>query len=169
MTNTATNSETGSSRNIIPLLGSLVLVAALVVLWQFAERFELLGSSDMQLSSPACDVRQGACTAHGKVNGEDVSIRLEALTDNIASLQTTDWQIQVTGITADNLVLDLQGVEMFMGPNQNTFSPVISQPGLFDGQATLGVCTTGEMLWRATVLVDTPQGKLTTWFDFEAH
>lgn len=158
------NTLSPGKKSLLSVLSTLLLIAALAVLWLFAERFNLLEPAEIELSAANCDVAQTACTAQG----DGFSITLEPVSGEVSSLQPTDWQVKVEGIESSNVLLDLQGVDMFMGPNQTLFSPAENQSGLFRGQAILGACTTGEMLWEATVLMDTPKGKVTTRFGFKA-
>ncbi len=158
------NTLSSGNKSALSLLGTLLLIAALAVLWLFAERFNLLEPTEIELTAADCDVGQSACTAQG----DGFSITLESVSGKVSSLQPTDWQVKVEGIESSNVLLDLQGMDMFMGPNQTAFSPAQDQAGLFRGQSILGACTTGEMLWQATVLMDTPDGKITTRFGFKA-
>jgi hypothetical protein len=45
------------------------------------------------------------------------------------------------------------------------------EPEVFTGSGELGVCTTGEMTWRAnvTVITSTSARTVQTWFDFRAR
>lgn len=158
------NTVSSGKKSLLPVLSTLLLVAALAVLWLFAERFNLLEPAEIELSVPDCDVSQSACTAQG----DGFSVTLEPVSAEISSMQPTEWQVKVEGIETSNVILDLQGVDMFMGPNQTQFLPAQDQAGLFQGQAVLGVCTTGEMHWQATVLVDTPNGTIKSQFGFKA-
>ena len=39
--------------------------------------------------------------------------------------------------------------------------------GVFRGEGQVALCTEAVMPWRARVVVDTPGGRLGSWFDFE--
>ena len=88
--------------------------------------------------------------------------------DYLDTLKPIDFEVSVEGIQAEAVLVDLQGTEMYMGINQTELQPASQNPGLFTGQGALGACVTGEMGWRATVLVNTSQGAIKAHFDFRA-
>jgi len=156
-----TNSSSNSSRSYITITA---LVIAIACGWFFSDYFSLgSGSIPGQLSNPHCDIRQQACTAEAG----GVAITLDVSPRNMHSLQPIDFNVKVNGVAAESALVDLQGTEMYMGINQTPLQQ--QQPGLFTGHGALGACVTGEMGWRATVLVNTPQGPVKAWFDFRAH
>lgn len=114
--------------------------------------------------SPGCDVGQGPCSArlpsgallHLEISPRpvpvlipfDVSVSLEA------GMREGSGQPEV----------DFAGVAMDMGVNRIHLSPAGN--GRFIGKATLPVCVTGRMLWRATVRVDDAGRRIAVPFDF---
>lgn len=157
----AIHSSSNVSRNYITITA---LVIAIVSGWVFSEYFSIgAGSVPAQLSNPDCDISQQACTAQAG----GVAITLDVSPRNMRSLQPVNFNVSVNGVAVESALVDLQGTEMYMGINQ---TPLLrQQDGLFTGRGSLGACVTGEMGWRATVLVNTPQGPVKARFDFRAQ
>jgi len=158
-----TESETHNPRrNYIMITG---IIVALIAGWFLADYFSLAKNSiPGQLSNPNCDISQSSCTA----SGGDIAITLDVSPKNIRSLQAMNFKVSVNGLEAESALVDLQGTEMYMGINQTPLEQNPQQKTLFSGKGQLGACVTGEMGWRATVLVNTQQGPVKAWFDFRA-
>lgn len=149
----------------------ILLIAALAIFlaagWFASSYFSRpAASTAAPLSSPAgCDISRQSCT----VRQGELSITLDILPRKIRSMVPLEYRVQVTGAEVQEVMLDMQGVDMFMGLNQTLLKASPDQPGLYTGSGELGVCTTGEMTWRATVSVATADGLVQTGFDFRAR
>lgn len=157
--------DVNRSSNPVLLIAALVLF--LVAGWfaaSFLSRPE--PSVAAPLSSPAgCDISQQSCS----VTRGEITITVDIQPRQIRSMVPLEYRVKVAGIEADKVMLEMQGVDMFMGLNQTLLQASDADPGLFTGRGELGVCTTGEMTWRASVTVSTSEGPLQTWFDFRAR
>ncbi len=69
------------------------------------------------------------------------------------------------GIQATQVDVDFIGRDMDMGINRFGLTP--GSPGHFQGQGQVGICTQSVMPWRARVILDTAEGKVGSWFDFD--
>lgn len=66
----------------------------------------------------------------------------------------------------DEVALELEGRDMDMGPNRSRLAPQSAQR--WTGTATLPVCLTGRMAWRATVTLRAGERETRIAFGFEA-
>jgi len=132
-----------------PTLRLWLILAALALALLAAAQFgyhwlQAQGSSPFTVSAD-CDLARG-CSA---VDGErQLSLRLDGLA---GSHQPLTASVQLDQLVADTLILDLQGVDMFMGVNQYPLTRTTE--GRFQTQLQLPVCTTGRMQWRARLLL----------------
>jgi predicted nucleic acid-binding Zn ribbon protein len=120
-----------------------------------APQFEVV--TDCQLGTDTCVARY--------------EHQLVALTVDKVPMSATPmvFTTRLEGFEAESVVLDFQGKEMFMGINQTDMHQI--EPGVWSIQTELPVCTTGRMVWHATVLIheadrDYP---IKAIFEFEAH
>lgn len=115
-------------------------------------------------AAPAdCNLHEAPCSAalgeHGRVTlGIDVRGHIEAL-------QLLPLNVHLDGIEADSAEVDFIGREMDMGLHRFPLTARSSQT--FAGIGQVGICTQKVMPWRARVIIDTPQGKMGSWFDFD--
>ena len=151
--------ETQKSRSqylYLILLGGFILAV-----WLGASMFSLPSAEAPGIASN-CDLNDKSCTVH---MGE-VSLTLDIQPRPVRSMAPLNYRVSIVGARASNVLISLQGSEMYMGINQTPLTAVESKPGVFSGQGELAVCTTGEMLWRLTVSAETAAGPLNTWFEF---
>ena len=142
----------------------LLLGGFILAIWLGTSMFSLPKTDQPGVSSQ-CDLRQQSCTvSHG-----DARVTLDIQPRDIRSLTPLNYRVSIEGADAKQVIIDLQGTEMYMGINQTALSPVADKPGVFTGQGELGVCTTGEMGWRLTVSAETDAGRLDTRFNFRAR
>ncbi|UTW04469.1 hypothetical protein KDX31_05545 [Amphritea atlantica] len=140
------------------LLGGFILAV-----WLGSSLFSLPSVEAPGIASN-CDLNSQSCT----VDMGEVSLTLDIQPRPVRSMAPLNYRVSIDGASASNVVINLQGSEMYMGINQTQLTAVESQPGFFSGKGELAVCTTGEMLWRLTVSAETAAGPLTTWFEFRA-
>jgi len=103
-----------------------------------------------------CDLHQGPCRA--VLSGKDGGfMELSIEPRPIPVVKPLSVTVTFSGIEARKVEIDLAGRDMNMGYNR---PPLMAEsPGRFIGGATLPVCVTGKMAWKATVLVETDQGQ----------
>ncbi|WP_417221842.1 hypothetical protein [Amphritea sp.] len=140
------------------LLGGFILAV-----WLGSSIFSLPTNEAVGVES-RCDINHQACT----VNIGEARLTLDIQPRPIRSMTPFDYQVTIEGADVSEVMVNLQGSEMFMGINQTALTAVEGKPGVFHGVGQLAVCTTGEMLWHLTVSADTAAGPLSTWFEFRA-
>ena len=117
------------TRSSNPIILIVVLAVFLAAGWFTSDYFSQPEISvATPLSSPAgCDISRQSCSvSHG-----DMTITVDITPRNIRSMVPLEYQVQVTGIEAQSVMLELQGVDMFMGLNQTQLQASDSQPGFF--------------------------------------
>lgn len=140
-------------------LAGLLLLAVLG--WQARGWLaEQEGQLDL-FAAPPCDLTQGPCEARRGEQGVRFSIE-----GPIDSQRPLPLRVEIAGMDADQVAVDFQGVEMFMGHNRFVLQP--QTDGSYRGEGRLPVCTTGPMRWRARVLVTRNNTTTGSWFDFTA-
>lgn len=112
-----------------------------------------------------CDLHTGACIA----SRGNQQLQLRVTPGPLASLKPLEVEVRLQQLDARQVMLDLQGVDMYMGLNQIHLTQDEERPDIWRGTTELAVCTTGEMTWRASVYVDTPDNVYSTAFDFDAR
>lgn len=151
----------------IPLLKGLILVTglALAALSWYAFSHWLRDDADITWYSPApgCDLHSAPCSATLGDKGQlsfavDVDGRIEAL-------EILPLNVSVEGVETNTVKVDFIGRDMDMGLHR--FMLDATGDGRFYGQGQVGICTQAVMPWRARVIVDTPNGRIGSWFDFD--
>lgn len=141
---------------------ALVLIALLVLpQWVKEQRTE----DSVFLPPLPCNLHQGACVAsHGKQ-----VLQLSLTPGPLVSMQPLSIEVRLQHFDARQVMLDLEGVEMYMGLNQTQLQQDPERPDVWRGTTELAVCTTDEMTWRAKVYIDTEDTLYSTHFDFDAR
>ncbi|WP_207062006.1 hypothetical protein [Motiliproteus sp. SC1-56] len=143
------------------LVGGLAL--ALLVLGALGRSWLNAGQGEPSLfPAPPCDLQQGPCEARQG----DLWIRLSIVASPISAQAPLPLKIETRGLEADQVAVDFQGVEMFMGLNRYTLQR--HADGSYRGEGRLPACTSGSMRWRARVLLTRGEQTTGTWFEFEA-
>lgn len=145
------------------LLIALLIPALALVLWLPGQLEQTPVHSS--LPSPACLISSTPCVSQK----DEQSITMFVQDDTIKSMQPLTFTVQLDNILADSVLLDLKGRDMYMGINQVQLSPVVDQPGTWQGTTELAVCVTGEMRWFAQVVAQTASGSISTQFEFDAQ
>ena len=110
-----------------------------------------------------CDVNQGPCKVILPNGGYLV---MTIAPHPIPVLKPLSIEVELDGYEAQAMQIDFSGVDMDMGFNRVKLLP--SAPGRFSGQASLPVCITGAMRWRASLVMEGQGGILTLPFVFDA-
>lgn len=121
--------------------------------------------SALKLTNPDCSLNYGECVA----TLDQHEIALEIKSETIRSATPMLFEVTLDNIQADQVMLDLKGKEMFMGLNQVMLTPVAGAPDRWQGEVTLAVCTTGEMVWISSVVLEKDGQKTKADFEFTAR
>lgn len=126
---------------------------------------ELQQADSIRIPPLPCDLHTGDCIA----SRGNQQLQLSITPGPLESLKPLAVEVRLQQFDARQVMLDLQGVEMYMGINQVHLTQDEDRPHIWRGVTELAVCTTGEMTWRATVFVDTEEHLYSTEFDFDAR
>ncbi|SEF69363.1 hypothetical protein [Marinobacterium lutimaris] len=155
-----TSPAKGGLRLILPL--AITLCAALFFVVALPKLLTPETPEAIELTPPTCDIAQGQCTL--RQDGIELTFELTPRPPSSASPMTASLTTQ--GINPTRVSLSLEGRDMYMGLNQTELQPAAAE--LWQGETQLAVCTTGSMIWRALILIETENKSYRTWFDFEA-
>lgn len=113
-----------------------------------------------------CNLHQGPCTArYGKQ-----LMRFSITGPALNSEHQLNFAVQLDNIEADQVSLQLQGKDMYMGENRYILQPPSkAKPGAatFSAAGQLPACTTGTMVWIAQLNITTDTGMMQARFEFE--
>lgn len=116
-------------------------------------------------TAPGCKLGQTFC---GATAGQQ-QIQLKIENDEIRSATPLQFEVKLSNIEADQVMLDLKGQAMYMGLNQVMLNKVPGTTDRWQGEATLAVCTTGKMTWISSIIAE-HKGNLTQAdFFFDAY
>ena len=142
----------------------IVLALLLVAVAGYHYSPLLLPQVDLTITSdPACDLNRQACRVSLADGG---SLELTIMPRPIPIISPLTIEAKLNGIAAKSVELDFAGADMEMGHNRVALSPTGN--GFFSGTASLPVCVTGRMNWRATLLIDSGSRRLSVAYDFTA-
>ncbi len=108
----------------------------------------------IELPRSTCDLQAGPCSV-ALPGGGELSFTIEPRP--IPVLRPIRLEARLSGASASSVEVDFSGVDMKMGFNRPALQS--AGAGRFSGEATLPICTTDSMAWRATLLVNSG-GKL---------
>jgi len=150
-----------------PVLKVLILVTgiALAAFSWYALSNWLRSDGDVIWYPPTqeCNLHQGACST---ALGDKGRIALQVPTNGrIKALEPLPLSVKVEGVEAHAATVDFIGRGMDMGLNHFPLQP--AGQGHFSGKGQVGICTQDVMPWRARVILDTPDGRIGSWFDFD--
>lgn len=119
--------------------------------------------TDVTLSLSTCRLGERACVTTLPGGGQ---IEFSIEPRPIPVLKTLQLRAIVSGAEVRQVEVDFAGAEMQMGYNRPKLARQSGEIGHFAGHASLPVCSTGAMEWRATVLVDTGWASVAVPFRF---
>lgn len=125
--------------------------------------WKLQPKSDVSLALSSCNPSEQACLVKLPEGGQ---FEFSVDPRPIPTLQPFTMQIEISGLPADKVEVDFSGVSMNMGYNRPQLELV--QAGRYEGRASLPVCVTGTMEWRATVLLKSGRRVIAAPFQFSA-
>jgi len=108
-----------------------------------------------------CDLRAGPCTGI-LPDGGRISFAISPR--DIPVIKPIRFQVELEGVDAREVEVDLQGVDMNMGYNRPRLNA--KGEGRFEGDAIIPVCVRDAMEWEAKVLVRTDKGTVAAPFRF---
>lgn len=160
------------------------------------QRPEELSVRGCQLSSEACifdrlngkivkplQTNEGVDTESAGLNSGTAFLSLQPRP--IRSSKSFNFEVKLTGVQPDRVWIDLQGKEMYMGVNQTELTRTISSietftenetpthsasslGALWSAPGSIGLCTTGEMIWNLRLILETAEQQKIYLFEFEA-
>lgn len=149
-----------------PLL-RLLIIATLatlgIALW-YLLRYAFSDDSDVRWVAPAsaCDIAQGPCsTPLG--DGRRLTLAMQS-EGPVRALETLPLAVSLEGSEMKGAVVSFEGLDMDMGLHR---FPLAADGQVYRGEGQVALCTDDVMDWRARVVVDTPEGRLGSWFDFQ--
>lgn len=100
-----------------------------------------------------CDLHQQSCTAEQ----DQARVNLKISPRPIPIAKPLGIEVELNGLTASKVELDISGINMYMGYNRVTLRS--TKPDRFVGTSMLAFCTNQKMEWQITVIVHQPDGK----------
>ncbi|MGR2738405.1 hypothetical protein ACUY1T_08135 [Billgrantia sp. Q4P2] len=117
---------------------------------------------DWYFATLPCDLHQAACSA-SLGDGRTLTLSVEA-PRGIHALERLPLTVRVDGIEVRSASVDFVGRDMDMGLHRFPLSK--QDNGRFEGVGQVPICTESVMPWQAQVVVETPEGRLGSRFDF---
>ena len=143
---------------------AILLALALVAIVGYKLSPIVLPKADLTVTPAAgCDLHRDACHADLPGGGR---IELSIAPHPIPVVKPLTVTATISGMAADKVEIDFAGVTMNMGLNRPTLQ--VAGKGRYSGEATLPVCVSGRMGWRATLMVESGRQRIAIPFLFEA-
>ena len=150
-----------NSKLTVNLFLTGLLAVTLGTIWWLTHQTSPQATAEKMFSTLRCDFISTPCT----VKKKSFEIRIEIENTKIISFEPLPFKVTFKGLNAQNVRLNFQGIEMFMGPN--TLNLKAQTPHIFTGTHTLPGHSGYSMTWRA-ILTFSDQGEpQETWFEFE--
>ena len=149
-----------NNKRLIDLAAFLLIAVILLVGYKLSPM--ILPQADIALEpDPACDIQRGPCALELPDGGR---LLLSLGDQPVPLLQPFPVRAQFEGTTPGHVAIEFDGEDMSMGLNRAELMP--AEGGAFTGSATLPVCVTGRMVWRATVMVEAGRQRIAAPFLF---
>lgn len=156
-------SVASANRSILVDL-AILLALALIAVVGYKYSPLLLPKADLTLAPAAgCDLHREACHADIPGGGR---VELAISPHPIPVVKPLQVTATFSGIAPDKVEIDFAGVVMNMGFNRVPLSA--TGEGGYTGEATIPVCVTGSMTWRATLMAETGRQRIAIPFLFDA-
>lgn len=111
-----------------------------------------------------CDLQRASCLARLPDGG---TVTLGFAPQPVPLLKPFTVDVATRGLSAQSVTVDFSGADMDMGLNRVVLQA--AGDGRHAGQATLPVCVTGRMTWKATVFLETGRQRLAIPYRFVAE
>lgn len=142
------------------IAGFSLVVAAIFVLPQYLKPD--LDAGVTFYATEGCAPFKGQCI--GRKGDQTITVGLGD--EVIESMTEIPIRVRLDNMTADSLIVDFEGLEMYMGVVRSQLLP--NAQGVYQGTITLPECGTGKMLWRSRVIIDNGPSREGIKFDFWA-
>ena len=146
------------------LLAALALCALLLAGYVFSHRLQYKAAGDVTLPLSACDLNREACRV---TLPDGTTLTAEISPRPIAVMRPLTVRLSWQDGEADRVSLDIVGLDMEMGINRNDLRE--TGAGQYLGQATLPVCVTGAMRWRAEFILANGDERMIVPFVFSSE
>lgn len=144
--------------------GAIIAALALIAVLGYQYSPLLMPKADLTLMpSGDCDLNRQSCAVEVPGGG---SIELAITPNPIPVVKPLQVAATFTGVAPKLVELDFQGVLMNMGYNRVALAA--AGDGRYGAEATIPVCVTGRMQWRATLMVETASQRIAVPFLFDA-
>jgi hypothetical protein len=151
-----------SRQLLIDAVIALAMVLVALIGYKLSPLF-LPQADTIAAAASGCDLQRGPCAA---TLPDGRRIELSVTPRPIPMVRPLTVEVNLTGVAADKVEVDFAGATMNMGYNRRTLTAAAG--GRYVGTATLPVCITGAMTWRATVLAQTGRERVAAAFDFDS-
>lgn|SRR5690554_309275 len=139
------------------------LLTLSVALWYLLTHMVRGGNDvDWYPVSLPCELHLAGCRAD-LGDGRSVSLQVDSA-DGVRALELLPLVVHVAGMSVSAVSVDFVGRDMDMGLHRFPLSK--QDNGRFEGVGQVPVCTESVMRWQAEVVVETPEGRLGSRFDF---
>lgn len=144
------------------LVATVVLVLAVVVVvvartWPLSDQ-EIIAEATI---GENCDLQTAACSAEF---AGGIRLRFSISPRPIPLIEPIELRVEVEGLDAEAVMVDIQGLNYNMGFNRPKLNAVGERS--FVGSSILPVCSLYKMDWEARVLVATAKGIYAAPFRF---
>jgi hypothetical protein len=100
-----------------------------------------------------CDLHQQTCVSRN----ENQSVSLKISPHPVPIARPLGIELQLENIQADEVELDISGINMYMGYNRVELTPA-KEPGRYIGTSMLAFCTNETMQWQITLMIHKADG-----------
>jgi hypothetical protein len=114
---------------------------------------------------PNCDLSVAPCTSRSN----DQAMTLELVSGPALAGEALQFSLQLEGIHARSVTLQLEGRDMYMGINRLQLTESADQPGLWRGRTKLAICTTEQMQWQARIEALGDTAPIIAHYEFSAQ
>ena len=140
-------------KRVIVILSLIILLAAIILLPAFIESIKSteaeksisgFDSTDRKkVIAQSCRLNDGACTYHSSLFGR---IRIQVIPKDFPAFKPLSVTVDVESHLVIDVVVSLQGEDMFMGPNSTSL--INKGPEGWGGNTTIPVCSVdADMVW----------------------
>ena len=146
---------------VVRVMGILLIVAVVVTGWAYWGADATSHKLSFSIND-TCDFHLGPCQAIAE-GGEKLEFSISP--KDIPLLKPLKVLVKLKGFRANSVVVVFTGVDVDMG--ELTY-PLRSSDGVvFEGEASLSVCSSRRMTWQASLFIETEGSQVTVPFNFD--
>jgi len=149
-------------RHRLFIAGAVIAVAASGYagfrLWQWQQPPSIVSGA----VAHGCDLNRSPCEATFPGGGR---LRVSVTPRPIPLITPVTVEVQLIGLKAESVQIDLNSPDMNMGYNRHVLVP--RSDGVFAGHTVLPVCVRDRMTWQLQATARTPSGPVGANFEFE--